>query len=89
MQTLVAVYPSRAQAEDAKAKLIDFGIPANKIALSPESAAADAPVRAEHRPSGFWEWLFGSEVDDHDRETYSTALSGGRTAVCAYLPDEQ
>jgi stress response protein YsnF len=89
MQTLVAVYPSRAQAEDAKAKLIDFGIPANKIGLSPESTGGHDPVRADHRPSGFWDWLFGSDVDDHDREMYSTALSGGRTAVCAYLPDEQ
>ena len=39
MQTLVAVYPSRSQAEDAKAKLMDYGIPGDKIALSPESGA--------------------------------------------------
>ena len=89
MQTLVAVYPSRAEAEQAKVKLTDCGVPANEIALSPESAASDAPVRAEQRPSGFWEWLFGSDVDDNDRELYSTTLSGGRTAVSLYLSDDQ
>lgn len=89
MQTLVAVYPSRAEAEQAKVKLTDWGVPANKIVLSPESAASDAPVRAEQRPSGFWEWLFGSDVDDNDRELYSTTLSGGRTAVSVYLSDDQ
>ena len=46
MQTLVAVYPSRAQADEMQGKLIDFGVPPDKIALSPEAAANDEPMRA-------------------------------------------
>jgi len=89
MQTLVAVYPSREQAEEMKVKLIDHGVPQDKIALSPESGGSGTRVRADERPSSFWEWLFGSDVDDNDRELYSDSLSGGRTAVSVYLPDGQ
>ena len=39
-------------------------------------------MRAEQRPNGFWEWLFGSDVNDDDRQMYSTSLSGRRTALC-------
>ena len=87
MQTLVAVYPSRAQAEEMKGKLIDYGVPPDKVALSPQAGADNGPLRAEQRLSGFWEWLFGSDVDDNERELYSNTLSEGRTAISAYLPD--
>ncbi|SEP51304.1 protein of unknown function [Rhodospirillales bacterium URHD0017] len=87
MQTLVAVYPSRAQAEEMKGKLIDYGVASDKVALSPQSAVNDEPLRAGQRPSSFWEWLFGSDVDDNERELYSTTLSGGRTALSVYLTD--
>jgi hypothetical protein len=43
MQTLVAVYPSRAQAEQMMGMLIEHGLASDKIALSPENEAGEAP----------------------------------------------
>ena len=89
METLVAVYPSRELAEQMKGMLIDHGLPSDKIALSPETSANAAPAESGHRGGHFWQWLFGSDVDDNDRELYNTTLIEGRTAVSVYLESGQ
>jgi len=85
MQTLVAVYPTRAKAEQMKGKLTSSGIPADKIALSPD--ATTKPIEPKDRSSGFWEWLFGSDIPEDDRNLYSSTLRDGRTALSVCLAD--
>lgn len=87
MQTLVAVYPSRAEAEQMKRKLVGAGISQERIALSPECREDDRAIRAASRPKGFWDWLFGSDVPDTDRELYSSALCNGRMAISVSVAD--
>ena len=72
---LVAVYVSRRDAEPVRDRLIEFGIPASDIRLS--SADADASTASAHtgaasheRHESFWDWLFGSDVPEHDRGWY-------------------
>jgi hypothetical protein len=83
---LVAVYGSRGDAEQARDRLIAFGIPAIDIRLSSalENASAAAAL-TESVPSeqhhGFWDWLFGNDVPEYDRGLYHTNLRDGRTAV--------
>jgi len=87
---LVAVYVSRRDAEPVRDRLIEFGIPATDIRLS--SADADASTASAHtgaasheRHESFWDWLFGSEVPEHDRGWYHANLREGRTALSVLI----
>lgn len=87
--TLVAVYPTRAEAESAQSDLINIGVPENDISMSADGEADgqiefEAP-HAEKR--GFWDWLFGTDIPDSDRSWYQSSLNEGRTAVCVRLSD--
>ncbi|MGA7263516.1 MAG: YsnF/AvaK domain-containing protein [Stellaceae bacterium] len=87
---LVAVYVSRRDAEPVRDRLIEFGIPATDIRLS--SADADASPASAHtgaasheRHESFWDWLFGSDVPEHDRGWYHANLREGRTALSVLI----
>src|ERR1700719_3739154 len=89
---LVAVYVSRRDAEPVRDRLIEFGIPATDIRLS--SADADASTASAHtgaasheRHESFWDWLFGSDVPEHDRGWYHANLREGRTALSVLVRD--
>jgi stress response protein YsnF len=88
--SLVAVYESRAHAERARDRLMQLGIPATDIRLSADSGAerlgAERPETG-HR-GGFWDWLFGEDIPEHDRSWYGANLRGGRTAVSVLVRDE-
>jgi stress response protein YsnF len=83
--SLVAVYESRAHAERARDRLMQLGIPATDIRLSADSGT-ERP-ESEHR-GGFWDWLFGEDIPEHDRSWYDTNLRGGRTALSVLIRDE-
>jgi stress response protein YsnF len=90
---LVAVYNSREEAERVRDRLIEFGIPAGDIRLSPIDAASGAvgPVSNDtnamplERHQSFWDWLLGSDVPEHDRNWYGTNLREGRTALSVFI----
>ena len=89
---LVAVYVSRRDAEQVRDRLIEVGIPATDIRLS--SADADGSTASAHigaasheRHESFWDWLFGSDVPEHDRGWYHANLREGRTALSVLVRD--
>lgn len=86
-QTMIAVYQSRAEAEQARDRLMALGVPQGDIRLSDEATAGEIPARQAHREPGFLEWLFGAEPPEADRQWYETNLHGGRTAVSIRLRD--
>jgi len=86
MQTLVAIYPTRAEAERIKLRLVECGIADRRIALSPEYTGTDGASREEDRRS-WWDWLFGSEVPEDHRAWYDSNLREGRTALSVHLDD--
>jgi len=86
MQTLVAIYPTRAEAERVKLRLVECGIADRRIALSPEHDGTDGASRGEDRRS-WWDWLFGSDVPEDHRAWYDSNLREGRTALSVYLDD--
>jgi hypothetical protein len=75
---LVAIYSSRVDAENVRNRLIDLGIPATDIRLSSAGAEGGAVGSAgerslsHERHGSFWDWLFGSDVPEHDRSWYET-----------------
>jgi hypothetical protein len=69
-QTLVGLYPTRTVADDVRRRLEAEGVNQSDISLG---ADADEAVHHEtagtSKPaSGFWAWLFGSDVSDEQRE---------------------
>ena len=64
---------------------MQLGIPATDIRLSTDSGT-ERP-ESEHR-GGFWDWLFGENIPEHDRSWYDTNLRGGRTALSVLVRDE-
>jgi hypothetical protein len=82
----VAVYGSRRDAEQVRDRLIEFRIPATDIRLSSadagaSTASAHTGAASRERHESFWDWLFGSDVPEHDRGWYHANLREGRTAL--------
>jgi hypothetical protein len=74
-QCLVAVYPSRNEAEQAFRAAVGSGIPSDNIRIS----GADT-----ERPH-VWDWLFSRHVPERDRTYYRAHLAEGRTALSVLL----
>jgi hypothetical protein len=73
-QCLVAVYPSRNEAEQAVRAALGSGIPNDNIRIS--GAAKEPHV---------WDWLFSRHVPERDRALYRTHLAEGRTVLSVLL----
>ena len=88
--TLVAVYSSRADAERARDRMAQSGIQADRIRMSEGSQLNDTLQAAPERRGreGFWDWLFGTDVPEHERTWYQTHLRDGGTAVSVLVNDE-
>jgi stress response protein YsnF len=83
---IVAVFASRLEAERARDRLIEIGIPAADIHLSgtdpmDRTGIAGTETVAAPRREGFWDWLFGRDVSEYDRTWYETNLREGHTVV--------
>jgi hypothetical protein len=86
-ENLIAVYPSSSQAEQARSRLMDAGVPASDIRLSAQSGGTEtAPPQSTH-PSDFWSWLFGIAPDE-DRSWHQSNLREGRTALSVHVRNE-
>ncbi len=92
---IVAVYGSRDQAERARERLIEIGIPSSEIRMSAGADLATGTSRlnegydtTQHHEVGFWDWLFGrDEVPESDRSWYQSNLREGRTALSVFVRD--
>jgi len=87
METVVAIYTSRAEAERVKDRIVACGIDYSRVALSPEWSGETAGTTTKRDDRSWWDWLFGSDVPDHHREWYGSNLRDGRTAVAVQLDD--
>jgi stress response protein YsnF len=76
-QCLVAVYPSRSEAEQALRAAIGSGIPSGNIRISSADADKERHV---------WDWLFDSRyVPERDKAYYRTHHAEGRAALSVQL----
>lgn len=71
-QCIVAVYPSRSDAEKAFRAAVGSGIASDSVQIS----RADKPV---------WEWLFSKRVPEKDKKHYRSHLPDGETALSVLL----
>jgi hypothetical protein len=83
---VVAVFATRMEAERARNRLIEIGIPAADIRLGgtdpmDRTGVAGTETVAAPRREGFWDWLFGRDVSEYDRTWYETNLREGHTVV--------
>lgn len=86
---IVAIYASRAVAERARDHLIDSGFDRQNVRISADHNNAvrrDSQTSADDN-EGFFGWLFGSGINDDDRQLYDTHVQGDRTAV-SVMTDE-
>jgi methyl coenzyme M reductase subunit D len=91
---VVAVFTSVAEAERARDRLIEIGIPATDIRMSSGEAAyraglAETDTPAAPQREGFWDWLFGRDVPAYDRPWYETNLREGRTVLSVLVRDNE
>jgi hypothetical protein len=99
---IVGVYDSQAEAQAARARLIERGIPGERIRIaqrthnSSEHAERrgderdiDEPVPEDRGVSRFISRMFsGALMDDSDAEKYSQAMQGGRCVVAVQARDD-
>jgi stress response protein YsnF len=85
--TLVAVFPTRAVAEEVRSELASSGIPSVDIGLSEIGQRSGEQHQEEKH--GFWDWLFGSDVPEIDRNWYTSTLDESRTAVSVRIGSEE
>lgn len=99
---IVVVYGSHADAERARDRLIQFGIPDIDIRISgagmPAGGTLSTPTPAADtgmtgsvpapRHESFWDWLFGRDIPETDRGWYETNLRQGRTVLSVLVRNE-
>jgi stress response protein YsnF len=76
---LVAVYPSRSDAERAYDALIRSGIGVDSVRMNDRNGSPRSP----------WHWLFGSAIPGSEQERYRTHFAEGRSAVSVFMKDGQ
>jgi stress response protein YsnF len=88
--SLIAVYSSRVDAERARDRLAQTGIPADRIRMSEGSQLRNSLQTApEYRGrEGFWHWLFGTDIPEHERTWYQTHLREDGTALSVLVESE-
>src|SRR5690348_4486006 len=82
-QTLVGLYPTRTVADEVRTRLEAEGVDPSDINIGADAGELVNHETAEtSKPaSGFWAWLFGSDVSDEQRERYAGHLRHGSIAV--------
>jgi hypothetical protein len=88
---VTAFFDSRSDAENAIERLVNAGVPRDRIRLMPgdESEASDeagASSRAE--PRSFWSSLGDWLLSDEDRHVYAEGLSRGGYLIAVNTADE-
>lgn len=92
-QTIVALYRSLAEAENARRQLETIGIPSTDIALRegrPRAATSEAGGVQAGQGWSFMDWLFGAEAPESDIERYRTHFEqegGTALSIRADEPD--
>ena len=83
-RTVTALYDARTDAEAARARLIDIGMPAGQITLHTQNG--EAANRTEHE-EGFWASLKELFVPDEHRHAYAEGLRRGGVLLWARAPE--
>ncbi len=87
---LVAVYPSRGEANLVRDKLIAARVSSTDIKVSDQIGDyAVTPHVTERAAPGFWAWLLGDDVPDYDRSHYERHIGENRVIVSVYTPTEE
>jgi stress response protein YsnF len=76
---LVAVYPSRSDAERAYDALIRSGIGIDNVRMNEPEGSGRSP----------WHWLFGSAIPDSEKERYRAHFAQKRSAVSVFVDGGQ
>jgi len=93
---LVAVYPTLEEARRVSDRLLAEGLSPADVRLTDAAMTTDTAMtrstsdvpREPHHESGFFNWLFASDVPDYDRDRYSTHLNEKRVAVSVRAADQ-
>jgi uncharacterized protein (TIGR02271 family) len=92
---VTALFDSRSAAENAIERLVNAGVPHDRICLMPgdESEASDAgassrPILIPLEPRGFWGFLGDWLLPDEDRHVYTEGLSRGGYLISVTTGDE-
>ena len=85
---VVAFFSSLEGAEKAKIQLTSAGIDHASIRSSADSPVSRSEKVEAEEEQGLFEWVFGSNVPDREREVYRSNLQDGRTALSVRV-DEQ
>jgi stress response protein YsnF len=82
-QTLVGFYPTRSIANEVRTRLEAEGVNQSDINIGADFGESVHHETAEtSKPaSGFWAWLFGSDISDEQRERYAGHLRQGSIGV--------
>jgi hypothetical protein len=86
--TIVAVYETASEAERVRERLLAAGVSAESIRYGTSDHPTEMAQASAKHSGGFFDWLFGAEPSDNERQWYQTNLSGGRTALSVQIDDE-
>ena len=88
---VTALFDSRSDAENAIGRLVNAGVPQDRIGLMPgdeSDASDDAGASSRPEPRGFWGSLGDWLLPDEDRHVYAEGLSRGGYLISVTTGDE-
>jgi stress response protein YsnF len=85
-QTVVGLFPTRTVADEVRTRLEAEGVYPSDISIGADAGKSlDHETAETSKPaSGFWAWLFGSDVSADQRERYAGHLRQGSIAVTVF-----
>lgn len=86
--TLVALFDSIAEAQQARQRLLQRGLGEDMVTLTSSEQTPATPVRGKEDQRGFFARLFGMDEPDESVGHYAEAVRRGSTVLTANLPDE-
>ena len=84
---IVAVFDTAAAAQTARTRLIERGIPGERIAITDQKSWDGRKLETSQARGGFWAHIKEMFMPDHDRQTYEESMRRGGCLLVATVDD--
>jgi len=84
---IVAVFDGPEAVQTARNRLIEMGIPADRITVADQSSSGERKLQTSHAQGSFWAHVKEMFMPDHDRHTYEESVRRGGYMLVATVDD--
>src|SRR5689334_7368406 len=84
---IVAVFDTAAAAQTARTRLMERGVPGERITITDQNSWSERKLETPHARGSFWAHIKEMFMPDHERHTYEESMRRGGCMVVATVDD--